>query len=207
MSFISSTYLIGEINIPNKTGSNSDATAIAQYITRYEKEILISLLGYELYSLLIADCTDFVPVSQIYKDLVNGVEFTHTFNGVDYLLKWNGLQNTDLVSLIAYYVFYKWQEYETVHNSSSGSLLIESEGGQRVSPMNEMINAWDKMRLLYGKLPVELKKYVGSNPIPADNISCVYDCEPSAFNFLYANKANYPTWTFKPIWGINQFGI
>lgn len=180
--FIDNTYFVGEIAIPNQTGTISNATAITQAIGQYEKEILISLLGYKLYSLLIADLSEGLPQTQIYKDLVDGAEFE--FNGI--LLKWNGLKNSDKQSLIAYYTYYKMIERETVHNSGIGVILAKGEKGNRVSPVNKMINAWDRMRQLYGK---------------------PYDSEPSAYNFLLANKESYPDWRFTPIDGINIFGI
>ena len=68
MSFIDSTYFTGEIAVP---GASSE-TGLTQAITQYEKEILIKLLGYKLYSLLIADLSNGAPVTQKYIDLVNG---------------------------------------------------------------------------------------------------------------------------------------
>jgi hypothetical protein len=104
MSFIDSTYFVGEINIPNA----ATETSLTQAITQYEKEILIKLLGYKLYSLLIADLLNGVPQTQKYLDLVNGKEFTHYYNGGTYTIKWEGLKNTSLQSLISYYVFYNY---------------------------------------------------------------------------------------------------
>ena len=46
-------------------------TSIDDYITRYEKEYLISLLGAELYDLFVADLTAQVPGSAIYLSLYN----------------------------------------------------------------------------------------------------------------------------------------
>ena len=202
MAFIDNTYFVGEIAIPNQTGTISNATAITQAIGQYEKEILISLLGYKLYSLLIADLSEGEPQSQIYKDLVNGAEFE--INGI--LLKWNGLKNSDKQSLIAYYTYYKMIERETVHNSGIGAILAKGEKGNRVSPVNKMINAWDRMRELYGKLPPQTKRYY------ENYISCVamyypHDFNPSAYNYLLSNKESFPDWRFTPICGINIFGI
>ena len=138
MSFIDSTYLVGEINIPNK---DKNSSIITQAITQYEKEILISLLGYKLYSLLIADLNEsLVPVTKKYIDLVNGAEFQHeaTF-GETITLKWEGLKNTQKESLIANYVFYMMVERETTHLSGIGNTELKTEFAQRVSPMNKMI--------------------------------------------------------------------
>ena len=205
MSFIDNTYFVGEINIPNVTDTLT-AAGLTQAIDQYEKEILISLLGYKLYSLLIADCTNNVPASQIYLDLVNGVEFDHVYRGETMTLKWEGLKNTALQSLIAYYVFYKYVERDVTRLYSAGvGASPEGNGWIKVSPVNKLVNAWERMRELYGKIPPEYNRYYGHN---SDIIlNDTFNRDPSAYNFLYANKADYPDWIFTPIWNINQFGI
>lgn len=197
MSFIDSTYLNGEIAYPNLT---DNATMLTAAITQYEKEILISALGYKLYSLLIADCTNFVPATQKYKDLVNGVEFEHeSITGETITLKWEGLKNTQKQSLIAYYVYCKLLERESIHLSDVGTLVLKSEGGERVSPYDKMIMAWDRMRELYGKFPAQMFSRYGNISQKGENFS-IFNDDPSLFNFMYANKDNYPDWRFKPVW-------
>lgn len=202
MPFIDSTYFVGEINIPDAALDSS----LTQAISQYEREILISLLGYKLYAFLIADCTNNVPATQKYLDLVNGVEFTQNYNGVDILLKWNGLKNTDLQSLIAYYVFYKYVERDTTRLKGSGVSMQTSnqqEQWVRVSPVDKMLNARDRMRQLYGIIPVGRKKHYSDTITP----SYAFNADPSAYNFLLAKTVDYPDWIFTPIWNINQFGI
>ena len=123
MAFIDSTYFVGEINIPNVA---ANTIAISQAIAQYEKEILISLLGYKLYSLLMTACPGGTP-SGVYVDLVNGAEFTHSFNGEDITLKWEGLKNTALQSLIAYYVFYKYVERDVTRLYGTGVSIVSTE--------------------------------------------------------------------------------
>jgi len=204
-SFIDSSYFVGEINIPNTT---QNATAIVQAITQYEKEILIQLLGYPLYKLLIADCTGEggIPVTQIYIDLVDGAEFTHEVNGEEVTLKWEGLQNTALQSLIAYYVYYKYVEREVTHLSGVGVVMTPTKLGLRASSINKMCAAWERMRELYGKIPPDYKRFY-HGPIKEANLAYVFNYDPSAYNFLFANKDDYPDWIFTPQWNINQFGI
>jgi len=201
---IDSSYFVGEINIPNLIGPNSNSVNLSQAINQYEEEILIDLLGYKLYSLLIADLdVTFVPQSQIFKDLVDGAEFNHSLNGVDVLLKWKGLRNSSLQSLLAYYVFYKYVERDVTHLSGAGVILAKGEKGSRASSMNKMINAWERMRKLYGIVPPQYRGYYLNGIRP----ETVFNADPSAYNFLYANKADYPDWIFKPQWNINAFGI
>jgi hypothetical protein len=205
-SFIDSSYFVGEITIQNYSAT-AQVAPIAQAITQYEKEILISLLGYKLYSLLVADCTGVggVPVTQKYIDLVNGAEFTHSFNGEDITLKWEGLKNTNKLSLIAFYTYYKYVERNVTHLAGSGTSIKPTEKGwTNASSMNKMINAWERMRELYGKVPTDYKEI---KSIKGYGYNDVFDCEPSAYNFLYTNKADYPDWIFTPQWNINAFSI
>src|SRR5574343_349333 len=197
--FIDSTYFVGEIQIPNVT---ANATAITQAINQYEKEILIQLLGYKLYSLLVADCTLGVPATQIYKDLVNGVEFVHDPDGEAITLKWEGLKNSSLQSLIAYYVFYKYVERDVTRLYGTGISMVQPEKGfERVSPVNKMLNAWERMRELYGKMDPQYKDYF-YKPLMGDELPGTFNSDPSAYNFLYANMDNYPTWRLTPVWRI-----
>jgi len=203
MSFIDSTYFVGEINIPDAAND----TALVQAIPQYEKEILISLLGYKLYSLLQADLVLGVPQTQKYIDLVQGKEFTHAYNDYDYTIKWEGLQNTLKSSLLSYYVFYKYVERDVTRLYGTGvSIANTKEGWQRVSPESLLINAWNRMRQLYGTIPPEYKSYY-NKPILGTEIPGPFDIDPSAYNFLLTNIADYPDWVFTPLWNINKFGI
>ena len=160
-----------------------------------------------MYSLLIADCSTGSPVTQKYIDLVEGAEFTQTMDGEDITLKWEGLKNTQLQSLIAYYVFYKYVERDVTRLYGTGVSMVQPEKGfERVSPVNKMINAWERMRELYGRIPPEYKG-IYQRPVIGENLPCVFNCDASAYNFLFANKDDYPDWIFTPQWNINAFGI
>lgn len=201
--FIDSTYFTGELAIPNA----ANETALTQAITQYEKEILIKLLGYKLYSLLQADLVLGVPATQKYKDLVDGKEYTLTYNGTDYTVKWEGLANSGKLSLISYYVFYKYVERNITSFYGTGvSQANVQEGWQRVSPVSKMVDTWERMRELYGKFPPEYK-HEYDRPILGTDLSIIFDLEASAYNFLLTNKTDYPDWVFTPLWNLNQFGI
>jgi hypothetical protein len=196
--FIDSTYFVGEINIPNASTDNSLTQAIAQY----EKEILIQLFGYKLYSLLVADCTLGVPATQIYKDLVDGAEFTLN----DQLLKWEGLANSGKLSLIADYVYFKYVERNITHLYGTGvSMPPKGNDWERVNPVNKLCAVWERMRERYGKIPPEYKG-IYRKPILGTSTS-PFNYDPSAYNFLFVNKLDYPDWIFTPQWNINTFGI
>lgn len=194
-NLIDNTYFKGEILLTNKTEL---ATDISAAIAQYEKEILIYLLGYKLYKQLIA-----TPNVQPYKALIEGAEFELTFDGITQLLKWEGLQNANKESLIAYYVYYKYQERNFVKPSAIGTLQPKSEAAEMVSPIMKMTNAWNRMIELYGFTPNNWF-YNGLTIMQPDG-SMVNDCLPSAFNYLSVNVADFPDWIFTPLRPINPF--
>jgi hypothetical protein len=201
--FIDSTYFVGEIAIPNV---DKTIGSINQAIDQYEKEILIKLLGYKLFSLLVADCTDGEPASPQYISLVKGAEFEHTCYGSTNTLKWEGFVNAEKQSLIAYYVYYQYVLRDITHLAGSGVILSPSGKGSRSSSVDKLCNAWERMRILYGIIPPNYKPYF-NRPLRGDSLPCVFNADQSAYNFLFANKVTYPDWLFEPQWNINAFGI
>jgi len=203
MAFIDYTYFTGDIHISNPSNDNQ----LLQAIDQYEKEILIKLLGYELYALLQADLTDGEPQTQIYIDLVDGAAFTHEFGGEEISLRWEGLRNSLKISLISYYVFFRFVERNITPYYGDGiSFAPKGKDWERAEPVNKLCYVWEKMRELYGVIPMQYKsafKY----PVLGSDLGYVFNTLPSAYNFLYANKDDYPTWRFTPLWNINAFGI
>jgi len=177
MSLIDKTYFVHEINIPD-----SDYTDLTAYITRYEKEILMKLLGYELYTLVAAYDSETSP--QRIKDIVEGKEYTVS----DVTIKWNGLKNTDKVSLIAYYVFYNYLKNKTTTTSTLGEVRSTSENSQIASPVLKLTGAWRRLKELYGSF---------------DQDSLI----PSAYNFLKENESDYDEWEFTELGSVNAFDL
>lgn len=203
MAFIDTTYFTGDINVSNAL----NVTQLDQAIKQYEKEILIKLMGYELYTLLQADLDEGVPQTQIYIDLVNGAEFTHTFRSNEITLKWEGLKNDALISLIAYYVYYNFVSRDITKYMGTGiSMAPKGKDWERVSPVDKLCDVWEKMRVLYGRIPPEYKRFY-TYPIKGSQLSHIYNADASAYNFLFANRVDYPTWIFTPLWNINAIGI
>jgi hypothetical protein len=180
MSLIGSDYFKQDINIPS-TNVNSD---IANVITRYEPEILKKVLGYELWDLI----KDSPTSPDRLNDLINGVEYTVSYNNRDQIIKWNGLKNTEKISLIAYYVYFMWQTNHASNTTNVGESASVTELSDRVSPAQKMGSAYSKMRQLVG--------YAGQDVL-----------EPSLYNFLKENETDYPEWVFKDVGSVNMFGI
>ena len=180
MSIIDSSYFVQEISIP----TNSDNSNIDDAITRYEPEILKKVLGYELWDLI----KDNPATPDRLDELINGAEYTVSYNGRDQKVKWNGLANSDLKSLIAYYVYFQWQNNNKTHTSKLGERASEVELSERADPSQKAAHAWFLMRQLVG--------FCGQHIL-----------EPSLYNFLTKNKDTYPEWVFEDVGQVNMFGI
>ena len=180
MSIISSSYFEQEISIP----TDSINSNIDDVITRYEPEILKKVLGYELWDLI----KDNPTTPDRLNELINGVEYTVSYNSRDQKVKWNGLANTDLKSLIAYYVYFMWQTNHVTTTSNLGEKASLVETAQRADPSQKAAHAWYLMRQLVGYSGQDLS-------------------EPSLYNFLTKYKTTYPEWVFKDVGRVNMFGI
>lgn len=191
-NLIDKTYFIGEITLPGKVldGTYADIT---QFITRYEKEALIDLLGYTLYKALKAEI-DSVPQTFTTKwsRLVNGYEYTEDYLGDEHTVRWNGLVNTDKVSLLAYYIYYKYVYHHVTHTSSIGEVIASAENANRISVADRLVNAWNRY--------IELRGHWADHLI-----------NPTAYNFLKKYEDDqtnsYDKWLFMGLNRTNTFGI
>lgn len=199
MSLIDKTYFIEDINL-----TGSQLTNLSSWITVYEDDILIKLLGYSLYKALKADLDGSGdPQSQIYKDLVNGAEFSFEFLGQTINTKWEGLRGFNKKSLIAYYVFYQYKNNTEHFNTSAGQKSGLSENSETVSVRPTLIHAWNKVVDMYGVTPYGLSV----NDFINNESYYHFNIYPSAYNFLLANLSNYSSWVYEPIEKQNIWGI
>lgn len=186
MSLIDSTYFYGDISLPGGSLSG-DLADIDDYIEKYEKEALLDLLGYTLYKDFIANPTD-----TRWTRFKDGYEYSIDYLGDTHLVKWNGLVNTEAVSLLAYYVYYKYIEFHVTHTSGFGELLQQAENAQKISVSQKRVNAWNQF--------VKLRGCPGEAEI-----------EPTCYNFLNEYEDDltngYDAWLFKVYPRTNTFGI
>ena len=180
MSFTTDDYFKLDISLPS-TNENSD---IDDAIALYEPEILKKVLGFELYDLI----EDDESTSGRLYELINGKQYTVSWDGRDQKVKWNGLQNTEEINLMAYYIYFMWQTYHASNTTNVGVVAGEVELSNRVSPAQKMGSAYHKLR--------ELAGYVGQQIL-----------EPSLYNFLKEHESDYPEWVFTDVGRVNRFGI
>jgi hypothetical protein len=138
-NIIDYTYFIRKINIPNidvvvNPRNGPILERLNSFISQYEPECLTNILGYELYKALLTES------SQRMTDLLNGCEFTDD-DGV--LRKWRGLIYYPKVSLIANYVYYKFQEDSAKQTTGVATTVAKSTSGESQSPEYKMLDAWN----------------------------------------------------------------
>lgn len=176
MSLLDSTYFDKvDCNIPQGTYNT-----IQDHIERYERDILNGILGYTLAKLVLAYTAE---SDQRIKDIVEGKEYT---NG-DYLVKWNGLLNTEKVSPLAYAVHAEWLK-NTISVQNIGVVQANAENGV-VLPLAGMVQR-DQANAN------ELFGYVGQDKYAG-----------SLYNFLSFYLSTYPEWQHNEIKIINTLGI
>lgn len=171
MSLIDSTHFKQDLSVVVNEFSD-----FADYITKYEPKILNQILGYELAKLVSA--YDPETSDQRIIDLVEGVEFSLTYNGSERLVKWPGFLSSD-DNLIANYVWYWYQRARIVMDSGIGAVKPNSENASRGDLSMKAMTAWDNM---------------------VNQFEILY-------LFLDANKDVYPEWYCDPVTRINSLDL
>ena len=195
--------LKNEIRIPNILENGSYTTEITDAITKYETECRIDLLGYELNKLLEADLDEGVPQTQRFKDLVNGAEFTHPNTGQ--LLKWIGFVNTEKESLLAYYIYFNYVYNNNIHLSGVGSVDVQAQNADKVSPFDKLQIAWSKFLKLYSGFDFHDNEYFCEDGTKVSNLPGTFNTFRVLIISFYANKDIYPEWIFKPQYNKKHF--
>jgi len=189
MSLIDASYFWGEINLPANKYSDLDS-----FIERFEKELIVKLFGYTLYKLINAYNPDKpTDTDQRIRDIIEGKEFT--LNEQTY--KWNGLRNTEKVSVIAYYVYVHYMRGIETQTTTTGESKNKKVNSVSVSPVQKISNAWTQMRILIGPYCLQAEYYPGYST----------DYYNSLFFFMSNFYDTYPEWEWSEIGSINSFDL
>lgn len=177
MSLLDATYFDqADCNIPQGTYNT-----VTDHLTRYERDILIQVLGYDLYK-LVADYNVSTSPQRI-KDIVEGKEYTEG----SYTVKWNGLTNSEKVSPLAFAIYAEWLK-STLIISNSGAGSANAENSTNIGIGSEVQRATSKARELFG--------YVDNDMYA-----------PTLYNFLMKHQTTYTEWIFNEFKMINVFGL
>lgn len=208
MSFTDYTYYVRDINVPINAASSSDVNygKLNDSINRYENDILKLLLGYTLWkeftdayaaSILDSGDEDYAELPEKWSDFINGKEFSFEVGGKTVSTKWNGLVNSDKVSLLAYYVYYNHRFYSQTSYSGIGETKAKGENSSVADGSYKLTLTWNKMVNIYGEIPFTMLTF--KNFFLDVNNYVHYNSEASAYNFLLANKETYSGWVFTPL--------
>jgi hypothetical protein len=132
-TLINQTFFVGDIVIPNLQ-AQSELERITLFINKYEPDCLVKILGYPLYKLFGSES------SQRMTDLLSGAEYT---DGNGDTQKWNGLVHDSVLSLIASYIYFYYQENQKAQTSGAGTVIQKPEAGTAYSPADKMAKAWN----------------------------------------------------------------
>ena len=180
MSNIDKTYFRLDANIPDADSEYSTADLM---IARYEPEVLKKVLGATLYQLMEDN-----PTEAIYKRITEPHEYEVDYMGQTHKVYWNGLKNTDKISLIAYYVYVQWVRDRVTMTVTTGEIKPASENSEQAPVSAKISYAWRLMRDLIGG--------------PHGQIN-----EPTLYNLLTKYETDYPTWLFKDMGFLNSFDL
>jgi hypothetical protein len=173
MSIIDESYFIGKISIP--TDNNNRVNKLQTYLDNAQKKYLTKALGYELYKLFIAELP--VPATQRFIDIIDGSDFTN--KTTDKLDHWDGLQNSEKQSFLAYFTYVDFLEGVNATESGNGVTMNKFENSDKISPIEKQVASWN----------LGLEQYL------------------KLYDFLLANEDNYPEWDFTPIGKTNMFNL
>jgi hypothetical protein len=125
----------GDRNIPNL---EKDIASFNTFITTWQKEILIKLLGYDLY-LAFETALAGTPETK-WTDLIDGS--TYAVSGVT-------KRNPGLKDIIAYYVYCKWVQVNFNNVTGIGVINATSDNAVKVDPEFKIMSAWNNMLNYY----------------------------------------------------------
>lgn len=152
---IDETYFTRELRIPNLTTNNLDVAGdgnFDQWIDRESRLCLRAALGVALFndlnSNIDANGNLLSTAPQKWQDLVNGKNYT--YQGEDF--RWEGLIYSDgafKVSLLAYYTYAKWLEFERSRMSGLGEVRGLAANTESVNSTSRYVSIWNTFVYLY----------------------------------------------------------
>lgn len=130
----------GELNISG-TEQEHVQEKVTSFITKYEADYLLKVLGYPLYKLLIAASGYPTIASGRFADLLNGAEYT---DNSGYVRKWPGLKAT-VANPIANYVYFFFMRDNASFSSPVGEVKANVMNASRTGSATKQARAWNEM--------------------------------------------------------------
>lgn len=215
MYLIDASYFQKEISIPNVNETYSESSDNLDYFIDEKVRLLLQkdILGLSLFSELDSHIENGVleqDAPQKWIDFVNGVEYIDS-NGNS--KKWNGLLfelGSVNKSLLAYYVFNFWLQYNDTVVTGAGEQAISVTNSNRINSNRRIVDSWDAFLHMYqGNYENNgvFKGYVSGvwfedyyhNSNNNNYVSCV--------GFLQDKKEDYPDAVCKLFRPMNYFNL
>jgi len=139
---IDSSFFVGDIVIPN-TERPAISERIDWFISKYEKECLVKLLGVKLFNAFINDSKyNILPLDSDTPTRMQNLTFGSDFTTPDgSLFNWSGiLQNTN-TSLVANYVYCEWERANASQSTGIATATMNTNAGNSISPAEKIVNA------------------------------------------------------------------
>lgn len=95
-NIIDTSYFFGELTIP-QLNMQSVVDDLTWYIQVHERRFIADMFGPEFSALFLAGIASAIPADQIYKDILNGVDYTNSNFDV---VRWDGLK-TEIIAPVA----------------------------------------------------------------------------------------------------------
>lgn len=210
MYIIDESYFIKELNIPNtvETDVSGAATPFEMWIDKEVRLCLQNALGSVLFSDFDNKVTNGTYQEGVTKwdNLVNGV--TYTYNGESY--KWKGLKFTEGTfkgSLLAYYVYCKWLEFQLSQMSGMGEVRGEAVNSMSANSTYRYVNIWNTFVEMYQGLNQSAGSVQFINGVPFYDYAGSNGGYVSLIEFLKHNDTDYPEAQMKEYKFLNTFGI
>lgn len=134
------SYFIGEINIA-QLGQRSVQVRVGLFITKYEADYLLKILGYE-FSKLFNTAREANDLAGRWGKLINGDEYTDADGNVQY---WTGFSNEALMSPIANYTYFFFARDNASVTTASSEVVNNKKESINIGPAMKQMKAWNGM--------------------------------------------------------------
>lgn len=181
------------LNVPQVIDSlNND------YIQKYQKEILIKLLGYTLYLQFDVGLSVASP-AQKWLDLRDGCTYQdYDDNGVLQYVEFKGCKE-----IVKYYVYFFFLNDLQNKITPAGAIKQTLENAEVTNTTFKLFNGLEKLHELYGRNYSTTKKYFSTSDLMNNYKQCNisnYKLIGSAYNFITRQNElivdTYPNWNF-----------
>lgn len=211
MYIIDESYFIKELRIPNtnEIDVSDSADPFITWIDKEARQCLQLALGYKLFKELDDNITDGVldtDAPQKWLNLVNGKDYTK--DSKEY--NWKGLkfiEGTFKGSLLAYYVYCKWLEFQLSYMSGMGETRGEAVNSMVANSTHRYVALWNTFVEMYQSKSTQTATITLRNGIPFYDYFGELGSYVSLIEFLDHHEEDYPNADKREFKFLNTFGI